>query len=559
LATAFDAEYNRAVTTAKLYAESLRGAIDRRRYLPKALAIHPDLRTITRQNSDNELTGRVNNMLEGLAQSSQAEAIYVMDQAGLTIAASNWRQPDTFLGHSYNFRPYFLEAIAGQPSSAFAIGATTGRPGAFVSEPIRDAAGIPSGVVVVKIDLVGLEKSWIVADQHVLVSNSDGVVVLSSKPSWKYGTLAPLTKAQREAIALGKQFANESLAPLPISERTQQSITIDGERFVQATLNMGWRDWRLHLLTSYGVLQRQAWLAVLFTISGLTAIALFLAIMRSERFKSALMLSQSEREELDRLNADLNKEVQERRQAELQLRAAQVELKKTATLAALGQLAASVSHELGQPLSAMKTYLSGIENLIRDGSPVDRDAIARLQRLTERMNETTLQLKFFARRGGEPMKSVDLRDVVSGALETVQPSLSTANIELDLELPGQPLTVQGGRNRLEQVLINLLRNAVQAVENTDKRLIKVWITLEDEAIRCHIADSGNGFDDEIKDQIFDPFVTTRASGEGMGLGLAISASIIQEHGGRISASNSDLGGAEFVVCLPRLKPDEAAT
>ncbi len=444
LTMAFDSGHSRAITTAKLYAESLRGAIDRRRHLPKALAIHPDLKAIASQDSDAELTRRVSMMLEELARSSQAEAIYVMDRNGLTIAASNWREPDTFLGHSYNFRSYFIDAIAGQPSSAFAIGATTGRPGAFVSEPILDAAGRPIGVVVVKIDLTGLERFWTGADQHVLVSNSDGVIVLSSRPVWKYGTLAPLTEAQREAIDNGKQFANERLSPLPISERTQQSITIDGERFVQATLNLGWRDWRLHLLTDYGVIQRQAWLAVLFTISGLTAIALFLAIMRSQRFKSALMLSQSEREELDRLNADLNKEVQERRLAEQQLRAAQVELKKSATLAALGQLAASVSHELGQPLSAMKTYLSGVENIIRSGGPVDPDAIARLQRLTERMNETTRQLKFFARPGGEPMKSVDLRDVVSGALETVQPSLTTANIELILELPGQPLTIQGG-------------------------------------------------------------------------------------------------------------------
>lgn len=156
------------------------------------------------------------------------------------------------------------------------------------------------------------------------------------------------------------------------------------------------------------------------------------------------------------------------------------------------------------------------------------------------------------------MKSVDLRDVVSGALETVQPNLSAANVELGIELPRQPLTVQGGRNRLEQVLINLLQNAIQAVENTDRRLIEVRIDLKDDAVQCHVADSGDGFEDEIRDRIFDPFVTTRASGEGMGLGLAISASIVHEHGGNIIAYNSDLGGAEFVVYLPRLKPNGGA-
>ncbi|MBT6405743.1 MAG: sensor histidine kinase [Rhodospirillaceae bacterium] len=500
--------------------------------------------------------GVLNRRLERFSEATRSEAVYLMDQGGQTIAASNWQSEQTFLGHNYGFRPYFQASLAGETGEYFAVGATTGQPGYFVSHPVRDASDQTIGVIAVKVDLRGLEADWETPEGTVFISNGDGIIVLSARPTWRYGTLDALTPQTRERITSRRQFGTAQVAQIDAT-RDGRVLTIDGARFVEHTLDVGRLDWRLHFLSPYERVLARSRIVLVITVVALSLILVALLIRRTERIRNSLIVSRREREQLNRLNQDHGREIEERIEAETRLQAAQKELRQTSRLAALGQLAASVTHELGQPLSAMKTYIAGarlpeptasgtvaVEE--RGGHPV----LDQLDRLVDRMAETTRQLKFFARRGGEDFADIDLADVITGALETMNPAIMTDGAELVCVDTTQTVTIRGGRMRLEQVLINMIRNALDAMQTTDRKKLTIRLRKDDTHARIIVSDTGVGLSGGQETAIFEPFVTTKASGEGLGLGLAISAGIVNEHGGSLSARDRMSGGAEFILELP---------
>lgn len=498
----------------------------------------------------------LNRRLKRFSEATRSEAVYLMDGTGLTIAASNWQSEQTFLGHNYGFRPYFQAAMAGDTGEYFAVGATTGLPGYFVSHPVRDEADETIGVVAVKVDLRGLEADWETPEGTVFISNGDGIIVLSARPSWRYGTLDALTPQARERITSRRQFGNAQLARIDAT-RDGRVVTIDGTRFVEHIVDVGRLDWRLHFLSPYERVLARSRIVLVITVVALSLLLVVFLIRRTERIRASLIVSQREREQLNRLNQELGREIEERIEAETRLQAAQKELRQTSRLAALGQLAASVTHELGQPLSAMKTYIAGA----RLPEPTTSGALAveeraghpvldQLDRLVDRMAETTRQLKFFARRGGEDFADIDLADVITGALETMNPAITTEGAELECVDVTQTVTVRGGRMRLEQVLINLIRNALDAMQTSSWKKLTITLRKDETHARIIVSDTGVGLSGGQETAIFEPFVTTKASGEGLGLGLAISAGIVNEHGGTLSARNRMSGGAEFILELP---------
>jgi two-component system C4-dicarboxylate transport sensor histidine kinase DctB len=535
-----------AHATAYLYVQTLRAEIDRRRHIPQILATDNDLAPVALGADPTEL----NHRLEILAKATESEALYLLDRSGLTVAASNWNDPVTFLHENYQFRSYFESARKGKAGQIFAIGATTGRPGAFISHSVTSDTGEVVGVLAVKIDFDPLIKLWSRSAQEVLLTNADGVVILAGREEWRYRATQPLNQEQLDRIARNRQFANRSLTPLDIGDVGASQVEIEGVEYLKADAPVGWLNWRLYLMTPRASIDRQAWSMVAYAAVGLLGLLAILLLMRSARIRSALQVSQRERVELGLLNSALNREIEERRAAEAELREAQHQLQRAAKLAALGQLAASVTHELGQPLSAMKTYVRTAQRELARGEPTSSATMERLDRLVERMIAISQQLKFFARRSGEPVIPMDLRDAVAGAIETLEPAIEDAGARLVRRLPEQPVVVNGGRRRLEQVLVNLLRNALDAMRAVPEPLIEIELTAEAGEARLVVRDIGEGIADSLAGSLFEPFSTTRASGEGMGLGLAISASIAHEHGGSIQASNRAEGGAEFVVILP---------
>lgn len=495
----------------------------------------------------------INERLARFASITRAEAVYLMDRTGLTIAASNWDQPKTFLDQNYGFRPYFRDAMKGELGEFFAIGVTTGKPGYFVSAPVKGAGGAIIGVIVVKVKLQELIADLHSPEGQMFIANADGIIVISEERSWRYRTLARLDGNTRAAIAARRQFGNEPLRPLGLT-RNGSVVSIAGARYIERTVPIGRLGWKLHFLSPYEVIQERRLLVIAIAAVILSLLLALFLFRRSERTRSLLISSQKERDVLNKLNRDLAREIEERIQAQKRLQLAQKELRQSSKLAALGQLAASVNHELGQPLAAMKTYIAGA--LLPSPGPdaatqadQQNELLGQLDRLVDRMSETTRQLRFFARRGGEAFDDVDLADVVAGALETMRPAIRDEGVTLDCPDNGRHVIVRGGRMRLEQVLVNLIRNALDAMRGVKDKKLTIRINSDVEAARIIVRDTGEGLHGDLETRIFEPFVTTKASGEGLGLGLAISASIVKEHDGRLSARNVKSGGAEFTLEL----------
>ncbi len=498
----------------------------------------------------------LNRRLADFAARADLEAIYLMDLSGLTVAASNYGAEITFLGQNYGFRPYFKEALAGRRGEFFGIGATTFLPGYFIAQAVRGTDGGVLGVIAIKLSLSGLTQAWAEGGETVVVSNADGVVVLSSDESWLYRSLAPIPEARLKEIVAGRQFASKSLEPLEWIETGADGVGLEGRSYLRVSSIMSRLGWTLHFLADESRVRERAlftMIAAAIVLSLLLALAVFL---RSERIRTALNASQADRRQLRATNTKLEQEIEERHAAERRLERAQSELARASKLAALGQLSASVTHELGQPIAAMRNYLTAAEFDAQSGDHAD--LVERLGAIVARMENITTQLKFFARPSENKLEKVDLHEVLDGALVLVAPDLKSAGIELSIDLSHRPAVVNGIRLRLEQVLVNLLRNSIGAMEESTRRVLTIRIGKTGSRAVLSVEDTGHGLGGQSIGQLQDPFHTTRASGEGMGLGLAISAAIVKEHSGELSAKDRDAEGAIFLIELPLAAEEDAA-
>lgn len=534
-------ELSQASAKLSLYRTTIDNELRRLEHLPVIIA-----NEIHVQNSVRSIPAKtLNQELFDLSEDARAEAIYIMDASGMTIASSNYTDTPNFLGRNYGFRQYFIDAMQGRRASFFAIGATTSRPGYFLSAPILNS-GTAIGVAVVKVDLTSLTTILEQTNETILALNADGIIVLSSRPEWRYRTLGNLSQSRRAEIANERQFGAEKLNLLDWRVSGDNTVVVDGQEYLSLSVELAEPKWTVRYLGNTAPIQERA-LLVVAVAAGLMALsALAFLTWRSGRLRRALSASQEDRKRLQR-------EIEVRRQAEKRLNQAQEELKRSNKLAALGQLSASVTHELGQPISAMKNYLAAEEIA---GGMSESGVAKQLSSIVMRMENITKQLRFFASDRAETMGAVSLQSVVQGALGLLEHDIVDSEIELVKTLPANEIYVRGNQQRLEQVMINLLRNAILAVGGMTDR--KVMINLSEDPIGraiLTVADTGSGLGGQTIDQISEPFHTTRSSGEGMGLGLAISASIIQEHEGSLTASDSSTGGAEFKVELNICKKD----
>lgn len=512
-----------------LYLRSLNEAIKQHQHLPFVIAENP---VVAAAMAGGEAE-RLNPMLADFAAASGLEAIYVMAPDGRVVAASNYNSPASFLGQTYGFRPYFQAAAAGAHSDYFAIGATTGRPGYFVAEPLRDGAGGIVGVVAIKLDISELQASWEERGEVVLARNEDGIVVLSSNPDWLYRSIGPLVAARRDAIVASRQFGAQPLQPLRWQMADGGRVAVEGQVFLETAGPTELVDWTVHYLTPERIIRRQTLLATGVLGGGIAVLIGVAVFLRSRRIAAALELSQFHRRELIEANGRLVE--------------AQEELARTSKLAALGQLAASVTHELGQPISALKSHLFAAEIGDEITSP---ETLGNLRRLADRMEAITRQLRFFARRSGEDAAPVDLVLVLKEALALVRHDLEAADITLRYTAPSAPCITTGNALHLEQAMVNLLRNALDAARPSARREIRLSCATRGAGYVITVTDSGPGLQGQTLDTLQEPFYSTRSSGDGMGLGLAITAEILRAHGGTLTASDGTPDGAVFEMWVP---------
>lgn len=512
-----------------LYLRSLNDTLEQHQHLPFILARDPQYsKALDLQSAPSD----INEKLKSLATEAKLEAIYVMNEEGLVLASSNAGERNSFLGQNYGFRPYFREALGGKRSDYFAIGATSGRPGYFVAEPVAIGNESLKGVIAIKLDVSELQRSWETDRDTVVAINKDNIVVLASNPDWLYRPISDLSKEVRQTILESRQFGIKPLEPLDWTPQSEPYALIEGTRYLLASGSSEWRDWTVHYLQPENAILRQTLLATAFFGSIIAVLVGFATYLRSRRIELAYTASERQRRELIESNS--------------QLEQAQTELARTAKLAALGHLAASLTHELGQPISAFRNHLAAAEMSNEISSP---ETLSNLNKLVARMEGITGQFRFFARGSGPKKTRVSLTTVLNEVENLLKPDIINANVNLVTNDDIPALDVLGHQIQLEQAFTNLLRNAVQAVEDTIEPEVRINVIDKHGVAEIRVSDNGPGLAGASLTDLQEPFFSTKPSGVGMGLGLAIATEIIKDHGGELTLGATEVG-AEFVVALP---------
>ena len=539
-----------------LYANTLHTLIERYRALPAVLALDPELRSAVSGPINAQQQDALNRKLELINGAAQSSTLQLIDRHGLAIGASNWRLESSYVGHNYGFRPYFLQARTTGTGRFYAVGVTSGIPGYFLANAVLDDANQFIGAMVVKLEFPELEHEWAQSGDLLLVSDAKGVVFIANQPGWRYRELLPVSAADRAELASTRQYDKHPLTPLP--RQTLQAFgehgqltRIDGPDgkadYLWQSLPLAAENWTLHLLRKPRLADgdtRNAGLAA----AGTWLTLVFLGLFLYQRWRLARIRERS-RDELERL-------VEERTQA---LKTAQDGLVQSTKLAALGQMSAALAHEINQPLTAQRMQLATLRLLLQQGRIDAADkALSALDQQLMRMAALTGHLKTFARKSpGGLRERLELAAVVDQALLLLDARLRDDQVTCVLQLT-RPAWVRGDAIRLEQVLINLLRNALDAMHGKPLKRLEIRIEAQGERWQVSVWDSGGGIASEHLGSVFDPFFTTKPVGEGLGLGLAVSYAIVHELGGQLCVENNGHGALfSFSLRNDTLEPDPA--
>lgn len=557
-------------TEADLKVALLRAVLERPRALPFVLSRDRDLQEAlaSRDPADHMLLDR---KLEELVVGTSAAVIYVIDMTGHAIAASNWREPTSFVGNDYSFRAYFSRALKEGTAEHFALGSVSKRPGLYISHRIGPADA-PLGVVVVKMEFDQLERDWNETQRPSYVVDAHHVVLITSIPSWRFMTTQQLPQDSLAAIRESLQFGEAPLTPLPFQPIAASPLiravqpggsAMSYLRIVVPVASTPWQfEYLLPSDAAIAAAMREARsLAALAVATIVIAGAVWLRRRQAARLGAAR--DQADREELERRVAErtsdlslardrLQSEISGHRETETRLQAVQQDLVQANRLAILGQVAAGVAHEINQPLATIRAYADNAKVFLARSRPAPAlENLDHIAGLTDRIATITDDLKALARKGRSGEEPVALRDVVDGAVVLLR-SRFTGRLDR-LHIPPMPgdLRVMGNGLRLEQVFINLFQNALEAVEDRPDGRVDLSVESADATVIVTVTDNGPGISPTILASLFEPFNTSKE--KGLGLGLVIIKEIVSDYGGTLEVDTDDRG-ARFRVLLRKADP-----
>ncbi len=580
-----------------LFASVVEARVRRLEPVPATIQLNPAVLSLLRA-PDAARERAANDYLSRLNAHLGSVAVYVLDVRGIVVASSNGSErDDSLLGEDVSYRPYYLEALAGRSTRHFAIG-RGGQAGYFASHPIYDGPRV-LGVAAIKIGLDALEQTWPMLAAPALVADANQVVILSSQPVWRYTSLAPLPPERRVDLQLTQTYGSMRLPIFPIDvalsvdddtqevrgfvsgdeARYRETLGAGGNRAGHLVLgrSLDGMDWRVLIFTSLSAVRQQA---LVDGVGGAVSAAflILLALYWSQRRRiekqklvAKQLLEQANADlehqvslrtqELTDTNDQLRREVVERQQTEKTLRAAQDELVHAGKMAVLGQLAASITHELTQPLGGIRTLAGNAAEFMRRGNhAAAQDNLSIVARLVEQMARIIDPLKSFSRKSSASPGATDVGRVIEQALFLFQLRLRHDDIRVDNRCEPGRWTGWCDANRLEQVLVNLIGNAMDAMRESPERVLTLTAERQDGAgpslIALQVRDSGKGLSETDLQRLFEPFYTTKPSGVGLGLGLAICRDLVAEFGGELQAHNHPEGGACFVLTVPVEAPDD---
>ena len=539
----------------RLATSALAGHLSRYETLPALIADHDDMKELVLDPANPALRQAANLYLKDINALLESSDIYVMTMDGNTVAASNFDGAASFVGENFIYRPYFYEAAAGMQARFYALGTTSAKRGYYFSSPIR-VNGAVRGVIAFKVDIEDIETSWRGGEYKILVHDPEGIIFMTGNPEWLYASVLPLTPERLERTTASRRYSDATLRELPIGAgriSEHRLMTVDqaggAREYLVLEQYMPDADWTVKVLFDTGNIHAQArtMLVAILLFLCLFVLGLAVVIQRRARLQERMHMQVEAQAELERRVEERTSDLA---RVNLQLRQTQADLIQAGKLAGLGQMSAALSHEFNQPLAAAKTYADSARMLIdRDRISEARDNLGRISNLIDRMASISRHLRNFARKPNEKLGAMAVKDVVEETLEIVSARLGTADATLIIDLQPDLPSVRGGPVRLQQVLVNILTNACDAVEGLGDRKIELSARKANGSVVIEIGDRGPGVPPAIMQRIFDPFFTTKGVGKGLGLGLSISYNIIKDFGGSLTVGQRDGGGALFRIEL----------
>ncbi len=533
---------NRAELRLVLYSGNLLSELRQNAIVPQLLARDPALISALNSNNYSQSTARLISFVDEIG----AASLTLLDKEGRTVASTDRNS----IGESHRSQPYYVDALRSKDTVFTLIQHETGRFDFFYSRRVESQSTL-IGVILVAVDLHKYERAWAGITDAVVVTDTEGRIILSTEPRWRGLSEAEALSQQPMTSALERAIqATADWTALPAD------AYLGGEAVMRVEGRVAFRGWRIANFTTFDSVREKVngFLALEIMAFAILLALAFYFLSRKTAVRAALF--QRESAELRALNLRLQREIAERERVQETLAVAELTLAQSSKLAALGEMSAAVSHELNQPLAAMKTYLAGARLLLIRNRPDETlSSFQRIDDLIERMGAITKQLKSYARRTGDTFEPVNMGDALASSLSMMEPQLRQRRVTINRTLPDDPVMVMGDRVRIEQVMINLLRNALDATQGVDEAQIDILLAAGSTAL-LSVRDNGHGIKDI--ENLFEPFHTTKQPGEGVGLGLAISSGIVNDLGGRLTARDAAAGGAVFEMRLPILNEETRA-
>lgn len=544
--------------------------LDKFRTLPRVLVLHPSI-VDALQTPSNEAIESVNQLLLTYNTHLSSDAVYLLSDTGMTVASSNWQDTDSFIGNDYGFRPYFQKAMEGQDGNYFALGTVSRKRGYYFSFPVKKSDDI-IGVLAVKVALSVIEENNINNDIDsnftLLLTDNHGAIFYSSNPQWNYSALVPLPERVEAELILQKQYGN---GPLPVLSQHNDLTSFLNASFVAlpdrdrqttylvADKVMNQVGWHLLALTP----RSQVYQIVVLSLIGATLLFILIALLslywrrhvESQR-QLSLVNEQLEQRveqrtgELRQTNIALVDTIEKQKVTEQRLKETQNELIQAGKLALLGEMSASINHELNQPLTALLTYSETLLLMIKKGrTEAFEQTCKEIITITQMMAKIVAQYKLFARKSAGKVGPVRVQDTLKASMAILESKIQKLHADITINNHDDNAQVLAESVPLEQVLVNLLNNALQAQELDDTVKLDITITTLPQHVSISVRDFGPGFDVDDPSRVFEPFYTTK--GRGLGLGLTISQRIVESFNGTITAEQHPEGGAVFTITLPR--------
>lgn len=515
----------------KLYSNSIDSELERSRFITLLLGDNVRLKTLLSKNQNKTVLNKYFNAITN----TYSQNITLYDATGKILSSSEKALSSQILSQipfsdSDNKKLIFSRIISPEAKNK------------FVYAKLITQSEMTLGIILVEVNLSKIEKAWIDASEAVIVIDHLDQVLISSKPDWIKTKINDKSQPSQSSNILNSMQSFTQWEDLPAEAYLNKNTLLKLES------NLSEQNWKILYYSTYATVREKVNGIIALEITALAILLtlIFYLLSRRSRIQSIIFMEESNK--LRDINSKLKNEMNEREKAEKNLKVAEQSLEQHSKLAALGEMSAAVSHELNQPLAAMKTYLAGAKLLLQRDRP--NEALSSFQRvddLIERMNVITKQLKSYARKGREELVQVDLKMVISYALDIMASQLNLLQVEYLQQMPDEPVMVLGDQIRLEQVVINLIRNSLDAMAKTNNPKLKIILKTNNNAV-ITVIDNGHGISD-LK-SLFEPFYTTKDPGHGVGLGLAISSGIIKELEGRLVAKNSPDSGAIFEITLP---------